>query len=380
MLVTLNPDDAQPITFFDGAPKIMSDAANAANTHITTEIGHIDLIRDEFIKAHPGKEMLVATRSYLINGTILDVADRAAKFMGAPIVSVDTSTQSITNDKMLVIVAMERVRHTSREWGDLDEGALLFEARVRNVSISVTGPREVIEPLFRLLDREIEIQRYATLRWWYRSETGGAESHFIHMPPVSTMLRPEFYPDLGDPQIFIKDYLASNSSVLLMAGNPGTGKTTLLRHMISDQKLTAHVIYDESLMSNDQIFQKFLFDNDSHLLIIEDADTILSPRDMEKNKLMARFLNVSDGLIKLPNKKIVFTTNLNDFSKVDHALLRPGRCYAVVHTRPLNLDEAKAAAKAAGIPIPVERGEYTIADLFNKNTINPNVRRIGFVK
>jgi len=141
--------------------------------------------------------------------------------------------------------------------------------------------------------------------------------------------------------------------------------------------MCAHVIYDEALMQNDSVFQSFLFDDASEVMIIEDADTILSAREQDGNKLMSRFLNVSDGLIKLPNKKLVFTTNINDFGKVDHALLRPGRCFGVMHTRALNLAEAQTAAKAAGLPIPVEKREYTIAELFNQGK-KSQVRTFGF--
>jgi ATP-dependent 26S proteasome regulatory subunit len=92
---------------------------------------------------------------------------------------------------------------------------------------------------------------------------------------------------------------------------------------------------------------------------------------------MSRFLNVADGLIKLPNKKLVFTTNLTDFARVDSALLRPGRCFGVMKTRELNLVEAQAAAKAAKLPIPIEKREYTIAELFNQGQ-GSKVRKIGF--
>jgi len=114
-------------------------------------------------------------------------------------------------------------------------------------------------------------------------------------------------------------------------------------------------------------------------MIIEDADTILSSREDDGNKLMSRFLNVSDGLIKLPNKKLVFTTNISDFTKVDPALLRPGRCFGVLHTRLLNLNEAQAAARVANLPIPTEKKEYSLAELFNQGQ-GGQVRRIGFVR
>jgi ATP-dependent 26S proteasome regulatory subunit len=113
------------------------------------------------------------------------------------------------------------------------------------------------------------------------------------------------------------------------------------------------------------------------IMIIEDADTILMSREDNGNKLMSRFLNVADGLIKLPNKKLIFTTNISDFTKVDPALLRPGRCFGVMHTRLMNLVEAQAAAKAANMPIPMEKREYSLAEIFHQGRTQ-TVRSIGF--
>jgi ATPase family associated with various cellular activities (AAA) len=245
-----------------------------------------------------------------------------------------------------------------------------------HVYIEVYGAPTCALGLKDRLNKTFSSDKLAKIKWWYMSD-GRCQQHTFYLPPPDTKLHAEYYPDMGDPAKFIEGYLESNSSVLLLAGPPGTGKTTLLRHMISERNLTAHVIYDEKLMDKDNIFQTFLFEKDSDVLIIEDADTILMPRESDGNKLMARFLSISDGLIKLPNKKLIFTTNLSDFDKVDKALLRPGRCHAVVHTRPLNLAEAQAAAKVADVPVPTQKGEYTIAELFNQG-FRPAQRNIGF--
>ncbi len=215
------------------------------------------------------------------------------------------------------------------------------------------------------------------LQWWYKG-SHGVTNRKVFLPENTTRIVPELYPDLQpSPQDFIQGYLESDASILLMAGPPGTGKTTLLRHMIKDHNLGAHVIYDETLMSNDNIFQNFLFESSGDIMIIEDADAILCSREHDQNKLMSRFLNVSDGLIKLPNKKLVFTTNITDFGKVDSAITRPGRCFGVLHVRPLNLTEAQAAAKACDLAIPTQKQEYTLAELFNRGQ-GGKVRQIGF--
>lgn len=274
------------------------------------------------------------------------------------------------NDHDVLISAYWRGAGGEYDDDDEEQGAIDITVDIYAEPKSAAAIRATIAGMF-------EKERLAMIKWWYTGEQGRTASRNVYLQKPKTTLHPEFYPDMGDPYVFIDDYMASDAAVLLLAGPPGTGKTTLLRHMIADRALTAHVIYDEKLMEQDSIFQNFLFDKNSHMLIIEDADTILSPRERDGNKMMARFLSVSDGLIKLPNKKLVFTTNINDFTQVDPALLRPGRCHAQVHTRPLNLTEAQAAAKVANLPIPTQKGEYTLAELFNQG-YRAKIRQIGF--
>lgn len=267
---------------------------------------------------------------------------------------------------------------------------------VHRLKIDVLGTPETVETLISKIRDDFYEDSLPVVKWWYTARYGTDTKDF-YLPLNKQVILPEYYPNIDDPEKFMDAYLKSSETVLLIAGPPGTGKTTLLRYLISKHKLSAHVIYDESLMQSDGPFQSFMFNSGENsptpisnisdididdeitggdIMIIEDADTVLLPREDDGNKIMSRFLNISDGLIKLPNKKLVFTTNLTDFSKVDQALLRPGRCFGILNTRNLTFTEAVAAASAAGVKLPQDHRDYSLAEVFNDKTMK--IRTVGF--
>lgn len=258
-----------------------------------------------------------------------------------------------------------------------DCGTDILGRSYRPYNLRIRGTGKAPQAFASLVKNAFEEISLAKIIWWYQGRHGIESRAFFLPQSKQTGLFPELYPDIGDPEQLIADYLSSDAAVMLLAGPAGTGKTSLLRHMVCSRKLVTHVVYDEALMNGDGVFQGFLF-GEGHVMIIEDADTILADRSTEHNKLMSRFLNVSDGLLRLPNKKLVFTTNLSDFGRIDPALTRPGRCFGVVKTRELNLEEAQAAARVANLPIPMERREYTLAQLFNMGSREHSVRMAGF--
>jgi hypothetical protein len=324
------------------------------------------IARTIFLSSIGDEEAVVSTKKFTLQSNTVALADVASAVISEAVI------QASSWDSIMILGLVYGHPVYVHIYSDAHEEC----EPIGEYAITVTGHRRIHAPIFDAVEQAFADRQHAQIHWWYKDEGRGPSSRTIYLPPIETELRPEFYPDLNSPSGFLGDYMQSDAAVLLIAGPPGTGKTTLLRHLICDHRLIAHVVYDEELMEKDSIFQSFLFGR-GDVMIIEDADTILTSREHDGNKLMARFLNVSDGLIKLPNKKVVFTTNIGDFGRVDQALVRPGRCFGVLHTRALNLKEAQTAANAADLPIPSERREYTLAELFNQGA-GAVTRRVGF--
>lgn len=178
-------------------------------------------------------------------------------------------------------------------------------------------------------------------------------------------IHPSFYPSLKiEPDAYFDAFFKSNRNILLLIGQPGTGKTTFLRNMIQKQKAEAMIVYDVEIMNSRQPLEHFIHSY-NNLLVIEDADTILSKRT-DGNNLMSYLLNMSDG-IAANNKKIVFSTNLENTDEIDQALMRPGRCFDILHFDLLDAEQAQNVLEDAGLPFRdfSSKPKWTLAEVFN---------------
>lgn len=208
------------------------------------------------------------------------------------------------------------------------------------------------------------------INWTFINYKGDPTTVNIDIGAVDP-IHDSFYPFIKDGvQPFLEGYFKSKAAVLILAGDPGTGKTSLIRHMIKAHKRRAIVTHDEKIMGSDMFYVDYMTCSRHDLMIIEDADLLLASRESDGNRTMTKLLNTSDGLARLMHKKIVFSTNLANLHKIDAALTRPGRCYDVVHFRALSSDEAYDAAKAAGLSAPASGTHeytpyYTLSEIFN---------------
>ena len=209
-----------------------------------------------------------------------------------------------------------------------------------------------------------------TIDWHFsRGPMGLSSAIFDEMadpPPLN-----EAYPTLVEPVAdFIDRYLVSNETVLILQGPPGTGKTrfvrTILAAISARKNDSAHILYtaDKRAFENDEIFVDFI--TGSHdAFVIEDADHLLMARS-NGNVDLHRFLAIADGVVRAPGRKIIFTTNLPNVGDIDEALVRPGRCFAMLRTRALDRREAEAVLGRinAAAALPAEMRSITLAALY----------------
>jgi hypothetical protein len=204
---------------------------------------------------------------------------------------------------------------------------------------------EVGATLVRTAGQRLEPQQMFVVHWNYVSHYGSLYSASFE-EVAHEVLHDEAYPSLGEPvNDFVQRYLRASETVLVLQGSPGTGKTRLVRAILSAMSRSkgesAEVMYtaDRRVMENDEIFVDFI--TGSHdAFVIEDADHLLKARS-NGNQDIHRFLGTADGVVRAQGRKIIFSTNLPNIGDIDEALLRPGRCFAVAAMRRLTHEEAE---------------------------------------
>lgn len=201
----------------------------------------------------------------------------------------------------------------------------------------------------------------------------------------------EAYPFIHDIWDFLYEYLRSDDPLLLLSGEPGTGKSYLLSYLfpifneahevmknIKDNRILRYIKGITEI--NDwypvyvtpgavEVFELIVFEGNNFILI-DDGAELLNDRSELTSESAMRMVNtilaLAGGFI-FSKLKTVFT--FNEHIKIDPAILRPGRTFDHIAFRKLNPDEANRFLEKYSKVFQVDPFEeikepVTLAELF----------------
>lgn len=173
----------------------------------------------------------------------------------------------------------------------------------------------------------------------------------------------------------LKRIETSTKGLILLHGEPGTGKTQYIRVLLKElSKINKSILYAPPSLSaslTDPSMIEFISDwilgeERDCILLIEDAEPLLEVRGGSDGRSMgiSNLLNMTDGLLNDILGLTVIATFNTPLSKIDPALLRPQRLVARKEFRKLSKDQFEKLSSALGMELPNIKYPASLAEFY----------------
>ena len=158
----------------------------------------------------------------------------------------------------------------------------------------------------------------------------------------------------------------NGKGLVLLHGVPGGGKTHYLKYLaskIKDKQVLFIPPYMADFITSPEM-TPFLIQNSNSVLFIEDAENVITDRNINGSNGVSNILNITDGILSdILKIQVVATFNM-DKAKIDSALLRKGRLIAEHKFDALPVDDANALLKHLGKEANATK-EMTLTEIYN---------------
>jgi len=181
------------------------------------------------------------------------------------------------------------------------------------------------------------------------------------------------------------------AGVTILRGEPGTGKTSFVRHLVAKLQKTHRFYYlpahcyhylTAPEMVEFWLRQRRMFPKSTNIIIIEDAEDLLMERASDNRAKVSDLLNIADGFLgEFLQVHLICTVN-SRLERLDPAIMRPGRLVGFHEFKRLTREQAARLAEAKGLKLAGEQSEYSLAEIYLAGSAAARAfsrRVIGFV-